>query len=353
MRDVKNYLMRKGVLDEEGKCACCESGAGIARKGSAQSLVSDAGGSEVAETPPARETGLLGEQSSGSTTKLLRGAKLSGKSLRFNELVVHRNFSTWGAVPPQLLRLLFGELCPGQLHFYALKASYSNAHQKEISRSVADQLFEFLTGQRKELRLGEERDLPSLLKLMQGWHEERGFPGHRIDGRCDFKQHGVYSVQPEEGESSKTHVLLVDHIRMRKRRLCLAELDNVSAESLYIQTNYSDRHATLESVARTSLSRNCWDMLTGTVGQAMEVASPCPAAVRTPAVKRKRTQEPACMIDACSSCCIQVGFVSEVFPFVGWSCDGCFEEEIDELAVIEKEKLEKDGDDLDLPSPED
>eukprot|EP00971_Amphidinium_carterae_P333824 6468792-Amphidinium_carterae.1 len=176
MRDVKNYLMRKGVLDENGTYASGEGAACIVRKASVQSLGSDGGGSEMAEqTPLAREMGPDGEPSSGST-KLVRGAKLSAKSLRFNELVVHRNFGNWGAVPPQLLRLLFGELCPGQLHFYALKASYVNAHQKEISRSVADQLFEFLTGQRKELKLGEERDLPSLLKLMRSWHEARGCP---------------------------------------------------------------------------------------------------------------------------------------------------------------------------------
>eukprot|EP00971_Amphidinium_carterae_P340433 6478772-Amphidinium_carterae.1 len=291
MRDVKNYLMRKGVLDEEGKCVVGAPATGIARKGSTQSLGSDGAASECAETPRPRAQGAVEQPGEASSvSKLVRGGKLSGKSLRFTELSVHRNFATWGAVPPQLLRLLFGELCPGQLNFYALKASYSNMHQKEISRKVADELFEYLTGQRKETMVGEERDLPTLLLKMRGWHEQRGQPGLQIDGRCDWQQSGVYKVHEWAGDKLGTHLMVVDRIRGRQCHVPVTWFNGVSTSSLFVQTNYSDRHASIASIEQANLAINCWDLFGTGAMEATGKAEPVPPK-QQPVLKKRRVEE--------------------------------------------------------------
>mmetsp|Transcript_3567 Transcript_3567/g.8936 ORF Transcript_3567/g.8936 Transcript_3567/m.8936 type:complete len:358 (+) Transcript_3567:74-1147(+) len=291
MRDVKNYLMRKGILDEEGRYVDSVPSAGIMRKGSTQSVGSEAP-SEGADTPRPRAHDVSDPPGEASVMKLVRGGKLSGKSLRFQELSVHRNFSTWGAVPPQLLRLLYGELCPGQLNFHALKASYSNMHQKEISRAVADQLFEYLTGQRKEACIVETRDLPSLLKQMEAWHAARGSPGLYIDGRCDFRHQGVYKIEKEEEEEKgSAHVRVTDRIRQRTIVVALSLLENVSCSSLFVQTNYSDRHATIESIERESVCRNVWDMFSDSTSQSSGAALAKQVGLQTPVSKRRRMEE--------------------------------------------------------------
>eukprot|EP00971_Amphidinium_carterae_P126156 2499183-Amphidinium_carterae.3 len=286
MRDVKNYLVRKGVLDEEGKCAVGETRVKDLRS----------------QTPRPRVQAAGGEESAGSVSKLLRGGRVSAKSMRFNELTVHRNFSTWGSVPPQLLRLLFGELCPGQLNFHALKASYSNVHQKEISRTVADQLFEYLTGQRKEANVGDVRDLPSLLKVIQGWHEQRGRPGERIDGRCDFKNNGVYQIETCEGEQSKTHLQVIDRVRRRNCQVALSLLEGVSVSSLHVETNYSDRHATIASIEKANMAVNIWDLFSDRGANSAGHVLPASLQLQTPVAKRRRKEE-TCCICPCQLCC--------------------------------------------------
>eukprot|EP00971_Amphidinium_carterae_P167479 3318240-Amphidinium_carterae.1 len=167
-------------------------------------------------------------------------------------------------------------------------------HQKEISRAVADQLFEYLTGQRKEACIVETRDLPSLLKQMEAWHAARGSPGLYIDGRCDFRHQGVYKIEKEEEEEKgSAHVRVTDRIRQRTIVVALSLLENVSCSSLFVQTNYSDRHATIESIERESVCRNVWDMFSDSTSQSSGAALAKQVGLQTPVSKRRRMEEPA------------------------------------------------------------
>eukprot|EP00971_Amphidinium_carterae_P039531 776817-Amphidinium_carterae.1 len=85
---------------------------------------------------------------------------------------------------------------------------------------------------------------------MEAWHNSRGQPGLHIDGRCDWKEHGVYRIQQGQGEKVNTHVWLTDTIRRRSCHVALSKLENVSYSSLVVQTNYSDRHASIESIEK-------------------------------------------------------------------------------------------------------
>lgn len=181
-RQLKSHLSALGYIDAAG------------------SPVTRAPANEVKVEPPAEkgeaEQEAKEEEDADSdiaATASAAASALAGRSGDYTGMKLHRNYATWGLLPPCYMKILLGAAEPCALSPHALKAITSKGC-KEPRKIDLLQLWERLTDFAPDAPVGEEKDLEKLCEWVAAINSANQRPLRDVMLPPDYSVCGVYTL---------------------------------------------------------------------------------------------------------------------------------------------------------------
>ena len=231
----KQHLVATGKWPKDGKIVKKKPVLPEATKDSPQEIPTQ----KSTEAQPADET----TEHSPQKSETQSSAKLSNWNLATQ---IHRNFSTWGRVPPAQVRQILSALSPIACSGANLK-SYMKKGMREVPRKSLLELLEYMVDKAPEEEVGEQRQLDQIIDKFESIYASLGCGADHLTHPVDWAKHGLYRLASAVCADSKRNFLVYGGRRW------LVTLPGADIDDFHIMYNYSRGNAQIVSKKFTDM----------------------------------------------------------------------------------------------------